>query len=291
MSGGIGNVLWGNKAKNGEYYGIGVPPTYDEVVNGETEKRVNYKMYSQMAGYNPDSDSYFELGSNNQEFTVKITELGYTESRSALRKFSITGWDGMVSASYLNYFAANQEKGTVVYKPLLKDLSVDDRWGVYRSAAIYIKLVYGDSLQSSDKSLVIRYTLANGTSAEYTLFSGKWSDYIESESENYMYHSITMANVVDAFNEVTGFRLVLKRTSGLTFDTGKIKETVIENWHSDGNGHYFPKFPKARTENEAIKDYGDLHFGLPMSASVAVQGTFRASYEVITSDTESSIGV
>lgn len=289
MSGGIGNVLWGNRAKNGGYYGIGVPSTNGGVVN--------YKRYSQMRGYNPSSDVYFELDSTNSSFTVKITDLGYSESKSALRKFSITGqtYDAATSSSYLNYFADNQTKGTVVYKPLLKDLSVNDRWGMYIEASIYIKLVYGDNLQSSDKSLVIRYTLFDGTTSEHILFSGKWNDYDDEESANYLYHSITMCNVVDVFNNVVGFKLVLKRTSGLTLNTGKIKETVIDTWYSDNDVHHYPIFPKVRVDAEnpeVIKNYGDLYFGLPDDLNgAALLGRFRASYEVIDSDTISSIGV
>ena len=105
-----------------------------------------------------------------------------------------------------------------------------------------------------------------------------------------------MANVVDTFNNVTGFKLVLKRTSGFTLNEGQIKETVIDSWYSDEDGHYFPILQKVRVNNEKpdeIVDYGDLHFRLPddIETKVARKGRFRASYEVITSDTESSIGV
>lgn len=292
MNGGVGNVLW-SQSTNG------------------TDSDGNSKAFSKLehsGTFNPDNGDYLDLNDDdrykpagqvyiqNNGFDVKITELGYTESRSALRKFSITGEreDSVTNMSYLNMFDDNQTKGTVVYKPLLSGLSVNDQWGVYRSAAIYIKFVYGDNKEAGDKELVIRYIFADGTYDEHVLFSGKWSDNIDGKT--YMYHSVTMANVVGTFNNVVGFRLTLSRTSGSTLNTGQIKETVIDSWYSDEDGHYFPILPKVRANNEnpdEIVDYGDLHFRLPddIVTRVARQGRFRASYEVITSETESSIGV
>lgn len=292
MSGGIGNVLW-SQSTNG----------IDSEGNSEAFSMLEYS-----GTFSPDNGDYLDLNDDdrykptgqvyiqNNGFDVKITELGYTESRSALRKFSITGErkDSVTNMTYLNMFDDNQTKGTIVYKPLLRGLSVNDRWGVYRKASIYIKFVYGDNTEGGDKYLVLRYTLSDGTTDERILFQGKFNDNIDNQT--YMYHSISMANVVDTFNNVTGFKLVLKRTSGFTLNSGQIKETVIDSWYSDEEGHYFPILPKVRVNNEKpdeIVDYGDLHFRLPddIETKVARKGRFRASYEVITSDTESSIGV
>lgn len=284
MSGGIGNVLWGNKAKNGSYYGIGVPATYDEVVNGETVKRVNYKEYSQMEGYNPANDSYFELDSDNQEFTVKITELGYTESRSALRKFSISNRIGSSSGQYLYEYAIVTDSDVPMRKPLLRDIVMVG--GVYKSVSFYIEFE-GNTVANLKKKLIARFVSLNGTTKTKVL-----SEDGALATENY--HSITFANIVDVYNNVTGFEVKLNYTDASN-NLEITKTKTFNEWLVEVGKHYYPSLTKIRmkSDNETIDNYGDVYFGLPdgVSTSRIAEGTFLASYEVITSDTESSIGV
>ena len=283
MNGGIGNILWAND-------------------NFGTSAAGDSKNYASLVydGDCPVKGNYIELASLDNGFDVKITELGYTESRSARRKFSISGAGGQLHTCYLNniaYTLAPPTVATVMYKPLLCDVGV--KGDAYRSVSFYIRYELQPSVYDATASIVARYVSLSGNTKELVMESGKWNVFDAfNDTNRYMYHSISFANVVNARNEVDGF--VMKVTYGLMSDVALTnpRYLTVDSWLQEGDILCHPLFPTVvGGEDGEVKHYGDIHIRLPEGMSAGDEsvtagriGRMKASFEVIDADTPSSIG-
>lgn len=278
MNAGNGNVLW---------------------VNG------NINNYSTTEGSFTYEGNGIKLNSLNEDLTVKITQLGYTDSRSSRRKFSVTkGSTGQNYAQYLNDINYTSSTGlitsAVMYKPLLRDVKM--KGGAYSSVSFYIKFVLQPSVYDATASIIARYVDISGNATERTLESGKWNVHDAfGDGQRYMYHSISFANVVSPRNEVTGFKMTLNYGVGSQTGIAAGKSLTVTDWIHENDIHHHPMFPvvvmKAGNPDE-VDNYGDIHIGLPDGMSAGNDdviknriGPMSASFEVLNADEQSSIGV
>lgn len=269
MNGGIGNVLW-SQSTNG----------MDSEGNAKSYSKLIYEGYE-----SPDKGEYMELNNNIERFDVKITKLGYEDSKSALRKFSISNRRGSSSGQYLYEYEV-PDGDTPSRKALLCNLPM--LGGTYKSASFYIEFE-GNSVVNLKKKLIVRFESLLTTDVVYKVLS---EDYA---ADSINYHSITFANVVDVYNNISGFEVKLNYSEAAN-NVSIVKTKTFTEWMVDNNNnHHFPFLPKLSmtANNEEIDNYGDIHFGLPegISTSRTANGTFLASYEVIASNDKSSIGV
>lgn len=293
MNAGVGNVLRRNDNS-------GEKKSTDASSNLTTVDRI----YSELVYTTEvDGDSlnaradYIEFGYLNNGFDIKITKLGYSESRAAFRKLSIKVHANAVSGTYLNDYGNSLSSGQKLYKPLVGDLPM--KGGTYKSVSIYIEFAYSTEYEGNiSKKLIARFVSYNNDAVSYkVLAEGEVSDFVN--NQNLYYHSITFANVVSVSNQIVGFEMKLNYSA---YNSESIAKTItISEWLTDADGHHYPYFPLLETKavgtdgDYEIVNYGDVHFKLPEGVANTVgndrTGKLSISYEVIASDTQSSIGV